>query len=188
MADAATKYEAECHAKWVFSSDDSCERYQYAINCIYAARGKVFVTPAWKDRFVSKPWYRPREDFKESDLPPVARQTIQYLRGEDKMCRASKTLTATERDKVVATYEKIRNADLKIPNIKQDDLLTFFELFGTLTVADDTIFDLEWRTPTGFRVKISNLVYERSNNPHDKLVIRLTFEDGKLWEVAWESE
>jgi hypothetical protein len=54
-------------------------------NTFFAIHGKIFKSPELDGYFRSKPWYEPRDDFKETDLTEIERKNVekilQYERG-----------------------------------------------------------------------------------------------------------
>jgi hypothetical protein len=48
-------------------------------NEIYARHGRIFSTPDMKQIFESAPWYKPRKDFKESDLNEIEKKNIEFI-------------------------------------------------------------------------------------------------------------
>jgi len=48
-------------------------------NEIYARHGRIFTTPEMKQIFESAPWYKPRTDFKESDLNEMEKKNVEII-------------------------------------------------------------------------------------------------------------
>lgn len=48
-------------------------------NEIYARHGRIFTTPEMKQIFESSPWYKPRKDFKESDLNEIEKKNVEFI-------------------------------------------------------------------------------------------------------------
>lgn len=48
-------------------------------NEIYARHGRIFSTSEMKQIFESAPWYRPRKDFKESDLNEIEKKNVEFI-------------------------------------------------------------------------------------------------------------
>jgi hypothetical protein len=112
FAGAPAKRKEVCGSSYWPYGDSDCSVFQYQINCIYAARGYVFKKPDWKDRFVNKPWYEARPDFKESDLGAVATANIKVLKALHKTCLAEEAhskrpVSAEDRKAAVAAWNNI---------------------------------------------------------------------------------
>lgn len=48
-------------------------------NEIYARHGRIFTTPEMKQIFESAPWYKPRKDFKDSDLNEIEKRNVDFI-------------------------------------------------------------------------------------------------------------
>ncbi len=48
-------------------------------NEIFARHGRIFTTPEMKRIFESAPWYKPRPDFKESELSDIEKKNIEFI-------------------------------------------------------------------------------------------------------------
>ena len=48
-------------------------------NEIYARHGRVFTTPEIKQIFEGLPWYKPRPDFKETDLSAIEKKNVEFI-------------------------------------------------------------------------------------------------------------
>lgn len=48
-------------------------------NEIYARHGRIFTTPEMRKIFETATWYRPRSDFKESELNDVEKKNIEFI-------------------------------------------------------------------------------------------------------------
>lgn len=53
-------------------------------NEIYARHGRVFTTPEMKQLFEKAPWYKPRPDFKETDLNETEKKNIELIQEYEK--------------------------------------------------------------------------------------------------------
>jgi hypothetical protein len=192
MADAAAMFDRECPVKWPgIVAGDSCDGYQYAINCVYAAYGYVFKKPEWQDRFTAKAWYRPRPEFQESDLSANTKRIIANLRDADKQCKLDKQpMSDADRALAVDTYNKARNGDLEsMPGISDDNREEFFEFFGSLAVGEDTNVAYELHTPTDKMIRIDHFQYETkdgSGGYEDARSIVLSWEGKRLIEITYE--
>jgi hypothetical protein len=112
FADARAKRQEVCGSNYWPYGDSDCNVFQFQINCIYAARGYVFKKPDWKDKFVAKPWYKARPEFKDSDLGAVATANIKELKTLHKACLADEAyakrpVSAEDRKAAVAAWNSI---------------------------------------------------------------------------------
>ena len=62
------------------SKDDTKSIFVKALrNEIYARHGRIFTTPEMKRIFEAAPWYKPRGDFKESDLNEIEKKNVELI-------------------------------------------------------------------------------------------------------------
>ncbi len=71
--------EIFCELDWPASDVPSCSIWDDMRNCIFAAHGHVFKSPAYKTKFEGKPWHRANPKFDAKTLPKVAQDNVQRL-------------------------------------------------------------------------------------------------------------
>lgn len=100
---------AKCDAGWLTSADRTDGDYDYARNCVYASRGYTFKKKEWQRQFGNQSWYKPRADFKDSDLTDTETKNIAALKA-----RAAAVREQREKDsKVSAAEQKLVESWLK---------------------------------------------------------------------------
>jgi hypothetical protein len=77
-------YRTEHLERWYedrFSDDDPMPRLciKALRNEIYARHGRIFTTDEMKEIFEKAPWYKPRPDFKESDLNEIEKKNVELI-------------------------------------------------------------------------------------------------------------
>lgn len=75
---AYTEEDADSRAQAM--SGDVKQLYVKALrNEMFARHGRIFNTPEMKQIFETAPWYKPRKDFKESDLNEIEKKNVEFI-------------------------------------------------------------------------------------------------------------
>jgi hypothetical protein len=80
LADVAAKVKTTCGSEWPAASGKDCAQLDYQRNCIFATAGYTFKKAHYRAAFGMKPWYKARDDFKDSDLSAVATANVAALK------------------------------------------------------------------------------------------------------------
>jgi hypothetical protein len=97
--------EKLCAGKRTVYEAGHCEGFEHDRSCILAHHGHVFSDRKWKNTFSRKPWYQPRPDFADSDLPAVAMANVRELDRRAAACREAKVVTEDDQKRVRAWLE-----------------------------------------------------------------------------------
>jgi hypothetical protein len=86
-ADAAARAEAKILANSPLTESDLAGLSPTVLrrlrNAIYARHGRTFNTPEIQSYFNSRPWYRPRSDYSDSDLTATDRANVQLIQAAE---------------------------------------------------------------------------------------------------------
>ncbi len=129
-------------------------------NAVYARHGRIFETPELRNYFNSRPWYKPRQDHKDSDLTPNDYANLALIKKAENGADGSGA--ETSKADILATIngwaEGLRNHDLDAHMGFYADRLDFYYKRGE-TGADFVRADRE-RAFTRFsrlNVELSNI-------------------------------
>jgi len=89
LADITAEVKKTCGLEWKAPPADDCDQPDYLRNCIYANAGYTFKKRTWNQAFGATSWYKPRADFKESDLSKVATANVAALKKQAADCRGA---------------------------------------------------------------------------------------------------
>lgn len=113
-------------------------------NAVYARHGRIFETPELRDYFNSRPWYKPRQDHKDSDLTPNDYANLALIKKAESA--AGERGTGVYKEEILATLngwaEALRNHDLDAHMRYYADRLDFYYKRGE-TGADFVRADRE---------------------------------------------
>src|SRR5918912_859094 len=86
-ADAAARAEAKILANSSLTESDLAGLSPTILrrlgNAVYARHGRTFNTPEIQSYFNSRPWYRPRSDYSDSDLTATDRANVQLIQAAE---------------------------------------------------------------------------------------------------------
>lgn len=176
LAQAKQTYEQGCGARWPYV-ETSCETLLFARNCIYAARGNVFKKPEWKDRFAKLAWYKPRPDFKESDLSAAAMANIKELKRTYEGCGLPEV---TADDKALVT-KVLEEASVTNDAVIEIDGVGFRKVSDRIRnhviVDESTVVYVKKPTADSRTIEVGNLMHAVGPGKLDEdLVVQLTFD------------
>ena len=120
LADIAMRVEATCGTKWPAANAKDCAQFDYQRNCIYANAGYTFKKKRYQATFGSYDWYKPRADFKDTDLSATATANVAALKQRAAECKKGNVIDDKDRKIVDAWLGKLRAGKPEIPAIVID--------------------------------------------------------------------